>query len=393
MRNPNECAILFSMKVKIEIDTKTFVRFWLVVIGFALAGLMIYSARTALVIIGLALFLALAMNTPVSKLAKLLPKRSRTLSTAISFTVIVALLVAVLTLVVPPIAQQTMKFIDTIPETIQTVSAQWKGVGEIVARYHLEAQVDNAIQSLQNDVASWLTNFGANFIGGINATFSFIAALFLVLVLTFLMLVEGPTWIGYLWRIYNDESKMELHKRLASRMHSVVSGYVSGQLTVSGIDGLFSGLAVFILSQTIVEVPSNLALPTIAIMFVLSLIPMFGATLGGVLVVALLAINSVPAAVIFGIYFVIYQQIENNMISPAIQSKQIQLSPLAVLVSVTIGLYVFGLLGGIISIPIAGCVKVFVDEFIKIDIKDQPKKKPTTFAKLVAKVKTKEKEV
>ena len=54
------------MKVKIEIDTKTFVRFWLVVIGLGLAGFALYSARTALLIIGSALFLALALETPVT---------------------------------------------------------------------------------------------------------------------------------------------------------------------------------------------------------------------------------------------------------------------------------------------------------------------------------------
>ena len=61
------------MKVRIDIDTRTFVRFWLVVIGFALALLAIYSARTALIIIGVALFLALALNAPVSKIAGHLP--------------------------------------------------------------------------------------------------------------------------------------------------------------------------------------------------------------------------------------------------------------------------------------------------------------------------------
>ena len=83
------------MKVRIEIDTKTFVRFWLVVIGFAFVILALYSARTALTIIGVAFFLALALNGPVSRLAKVLPDRSRTLSTAIAFTVVVAILAAV----------------------------------------------------------------------------------------------------------------------------------------------------------------------------------------------------------------------------------------------------------------------------------------------------------
>jgi predicted PurR-regulated permease PerM len=91
---------------------------------------------------------------------------------------------------------------------------------------------------------------------------------------------------------------------------------------------------------------------------------MFGATIGGLLITVLLAFNNVTAAVIFIVFFTIYQQIENNFISPTIQSRKLELSALAVLTSVTIGLYVFGLAGGIISIPIAGCVKVLVEDYL-----------------------------
>ena len=58
------------MKVRLDIDTRTFVRFWLVVFGFAAAIFIIYSARTGLIILGSSLFLALALNNPVSRLAR-----------------------------------------------------------------------------------------------------------------------------------------------------------------------------------------------------------------------------------------------------------------------------------------------------------------------------------
>ena len=72
-------------------------------------------------------------------------------------------------------------------------------------------------------------------------------------------------------------------------------------------------------------------MPTILIVFVLSLIPMFGATIAGVLVTLLLAFNNVPAGIAYAVFFVVYQQIENNFISPAIQSKKVELSALMVL--------------------------------------------------------------
>ena len=92
---------------------------------------------------------------------------------------------------------------------------------------------------------------------------------------------------------------------------------------------------------------------------------MFGATIAGIIVSVLLMFNSVPAGIIFIIYFSLYQQLENNIISPRIQSKRIELSPLAILAAVTIGLYVFGIAGGIISIPIAGCIKVLVESYLE----------------------------
>ncbi|MFZ1258498.1 MAG: AI-2E family transporter [Candidatus Saccharimonas sp.] len=373
------------MKVRIEIDTRTFVRFWLVVIGFAFGILALYSARTALVILGTALFLALALNGPVSRLARRLPDRSRTLSTAIAFTVVVTILAAVVFLVVPPIVQQTAKFIDSAPTLVKTISEQWKGLGNIVETYHLQPQIDQAVESIQNDSTRWAAGFGKNFISGIGSALSLFAATLLVLVLTFLMLVEGPLWLKRLWSLYTDQDKMENHQRLVSRMHTVVSGYVTGQLTVTGIDALCAGATVFILSLFFPDVPANLALPAIAITFTLALIPMFGATIAGVIVSLLLAFNSLPAGIIFAVYFMIYQQLENNLISPSIQSRRIELSPLAVLAAVTIGLYVFGIAGGIISIPIAGCIKVLVEEYLDRS-RHTRKEQSKPLAKLVKKL-------
>lgn len=351
------------MKVRIEIDTKTFVRFWLVVIGFAFAILAIYSARTALIILGVAFFLALALNAPVSMLARHLPGRSRVAGTAIAFVVVVALLGAFVFLVVPPIMQQTVKFMDTVPSLLSNAQNQWHGVNDLVQRYHLEAQVDQAIESAKNNATGWAADLGRNIVVGVGSVIGALTSLFLVLVLSFLMLVEGPTWMRRIWNVYRDQERMEHHRHVAKRMYAVVTGYVTGQLTVSAIGAAASGLVVFLLSFFF-NVPANLALPSVAIAFTLSLIPMFGATIGGTLITLLLAFNDVTAAIIFIVFFVVYQQIENNFISPTIQSKKVELSALAVLASVTIGLYVFGLPGGIISIPIAGCVKVLLEDYL-----------------------------
>lgn len=353
------------MRTRIEIDTKTFVRFWLVVIGFAFAILAIYSARTALILIGIAFFLALALNAPVTYLAKYLPGKSRAWGTAIAYILVVLVLGIFAFLIVPPIVQQTIKFGQTVPGLVDGVTKQWHGVSNFVDRYGLQPQVDSIVNSVKHSTSTWASDAGKNVVLGLGSVASTLASTLLVLVLSFLMLVEGPMWLERLWGVYNNEERMERHRRLVHQMYNVVTGYVIGQLTVSGIGATLAGLVVFILSLFIPGVPSNLALPTVAIAFTLSLIPMFGATIGGVIVALLLAFNNLSAGIVFAVYFIVYQQIENNFISPTIQSRKLELSALTVLASVSIGLYVFGLAGGIISIPIAGCVKVLLEHYLE----------------------------
>ena len=353
------------MKVRIEIDTRTFVRFWLVVIGFAFAILAIYSARTALIMLGAALFLALALNQPVSFLARYLPGKSRVWPTAMAFILVVVVLGLFAFLVVPPIVQQTVKFAQTVPSLVETATTQWHGLSELIDRYNLQPQVNEALESIRRSTTGWAANIGSNLLSGIGSAASLIASGFLVLVLSFLMLVEGPMWLKRIWGVYNDEERMENHRNLVQKMYHVVTGYVTGQLTVSGIGSLMAGLVVFILSLIFPNIPANLALPTIAIAFTLSLIPMFGATIGAVLISLLLAFNDLSAGITFAVFSIVYQQIENNFISPTIQARKLELSALTVLGSVTIGLYVFGLAGGIISIPIAGCLKVLLEDYLE----------------------------
>ncbi len=356
------------MKTRIEIDTKTFIRFWLVVVGFILAFFVIISAQTALIILGIAFFLALALNRPVSALANILPGKSRAGGTAIAYIIVIVLLGTFLFLVVPPVIEQSAKVAESIPSLIDQVQTQWHGLSSLAQHYGLESQVNHALDSIKQNASSWAanwaTNVGSSVVSSVGSLFGFFTAALLVLVLSFLMLIEAPLWLGRIWGIYNDQERMENHKKLATRMYNVVTGYVTGQLAVSGLGAFFAGLTVFILSW-VFNVPHNLALPAAAIAFLLSLIPMFGATIAGVLICILLAFNDVTAALIFAVYFVIYQQIENNFISPTIQSKTVELSALAVLGSVTVGLYLFGIAGGIISIPIAGCVKVLLEDYLE----------------------------
>jgi predicted PurR-regulated permease PerM len=349
------------MKENIDIDTKTFVRFWLVVIGFALTGLIIYRSLSALMIVGTAFFLAIALNPSVSRLARIFPSKSRVLGTALAYVAVILLLGTIIFLVVPPIIEQTVKFIQTVPSLIDSATTQYSGISELANKYNLQPQLNEFVDSLKSSTTQFATGVGTGLIASIGSIMSVITNTILVLVLTFLMLIEGPIWLKKAWGMYRDQNKMAHHRKMLYRMYSVVTGYVSGQLTVAAIAGLACGLAVFVISLSF-NIPSNLAIPTAAIIFIMSLIPLFGAIISAVVMSIVLALSSPIAGLVFLIFFLTYQQIEANLISPKIQSKKIDLSALIILVSVIIGLVLFGIAGGIISIPIAGCVKILIED-------------------------------
>ncbi|MDB5183601.1 MAG: conserved rane protein of unknown function [Candidatus Saccharibacteria bacterium] len=376
------------MKVRIEIDTKTFVRFWLVIFGIVAVASVVISAREALIILGSALFLALALNRPVSALANVLPGKSRAGGTAIAYIIVVALLGLFVSFVIPPVIEQTAKVVATIPNIVDQVQSQWAGLHTVVKHYGLETQLNQALNSIKDNAANWAGSVGTNVVSSVGSLIGLLTSLLLVLVLSFLMLVEAPYWLTNIWSIYNDQERMDHDREIATKMYNVVTGYVTGQLAVSGIGAVFAGVMVFILSF-IFNVPHNLALPAAAISFLLSLIPMFGATIGGVIICLLLAFNDLTAALVFAVYFVVYQQVENNFVAPTIQSKTVDLSALAILASVTVGLYLFGIAGGIISIPIAGCIKVLLEDYL-VRAKKQRKKSEQPLHKLVKKIESEE---
>lgn len=375
------------MKVKLDIDTRTFVRLGLVVIGFMLAIMAVSKAIVPLTIIGISLFLALALNPPVSAIANRLPGNSRVGATAIAYFLVLSLLGGFMFLVVPPVVEQSAKFANTVPGLIDQVSSQRHVIDDFVDRYNLNDQLDEAVNSAKSQATSFAANIGNILVSGAGVIFSGIASLLIIIVLTFLMLIEGPYWMKTIWGLYTDPQKLELHRRLVTKMYKVVTGFVNGQLLVASIAAVSTVIVILILS-VLFPLPANLAVPLGAIIFLTGIIPMIGATLGAILVSFVLLLNAPAAAIVFVIYFIIYQQIENNFISPTIQSRTVDLSALMVLSAILIGVSIFGLLGGIISIPIAGCAKVLLVEFLDYSKKQRAKntiKNP--IAKLTSKLK------
>ncbi|MDR2336930.1 MAG: AI-2E family transporter [Candidatus Nomurabacteria bacterium] len=351
------------MSNKIEVDTKTFVRFWLVLVGLIAVGMFIYTARMGLFIVGASAFLAIALNPLISAISKHLPGKSRSLATLISYVLVISVLGGILALVVPIIISESVRFAENMPELIEKNADSWTAVNNFIESHNLNGLRDQVFSTISGVANNFTKELVPNLINSASQIASGVTALILTLVLTFLILIEGPVLYNSFWARFKKNEKSRRWRMVLLRLSGVITGFVSGQLVVALIDALVSTTAVFILCL-IFGVPTGLALPLGLITGTLSLIPLFGAIVGGVIAAALLAFNAPIAGLVFIIFFVIYQQVEANIIAPKVQSKRANLSPLIILVAVTIGIYLFGLLGAILAVPLAGCIKVLFDEHV-----------------------------
>ena len=375
-----------STTTKVQIDTKTFIRFWLVIIGFASVGYLLFAARNGLLIIGCALFFALAIKPLISRIAGLFHGKSKKIPIALAYLVVVGFICAFVAIVVPTIISETAKFAKNLPSIVDGATNNLTFIDDIGETLHIDNFRGEALNKLKDVSQSFvnLDNVGTTLTGSIATVGSTFASVILTLVLAFFMLTEGPSISKKFWGRFNSGSSKKA-EHVVYRLSQTISTYVSSAITVALINACFTMVAIFIMSF-IFGLNPGLALPFGLITGVFSLIPMFGSFIGGTLVALLLGFSQIGAGVTFLIYTIVYLQIESNIISPKIQGKGMKLPALAVLSAVTIGVYTFGLIGAIISIPIAGCIRVLIEEYSS-DLMDDGKLNGSDLKKLKEKPK------
>ena len=352
-----------STTTKIQIDTKTFIRFWLVIIGFAAAGYLLFKASFGLMIIGAALFFALAISPLIKRLASIFPSKSRNFAIALAYIIVVGFLIAFVAIVFPTIINETIRFLGNLPAIIGNATDNVNFINKIGMSVGIENLQNQIMQAVNSFSATYMQDLGGILTNSITSISNGIAVLILSLVLAFFMLTEGPSLVKQFWGNFSpNNNNVKRTKAVIHKLAETVSQYVSSAVTVSLINACATAVSVFIICL-IFGITPGFAFPFGLITGVFSLIPMFGSFIGGALVALLLGFNSVGAGIAFIIYTIIYLQIESNIISPKIQGKGMKLPALVILSAVTIGVYTFGLVGAIISIPIAGCIKILIEEY------------------------------
>ena len=130
-----------------------------------------------------------------------------------------------------------------------------------------------------------------------------------------------------------------------------MTGYMFGNVLISIVAGVTSYVALFVAG-----VPFRGVL-ALWVGFA-DLIPLVGATLGAVPTIAVAFLHSVPAGIGITLFFIVYQQFENNVLQVTVMSRTVALNPLLVLVSVLVGVELLGLLGALVAIPLGGIIQV-----------------------------------
>lgn len=343
-------------EVQVTISTRMVVRALSLIVAAVMIVAAVRMSMDTLVLIGTSLFLALALNSPVRWLAGHLPgkmRNSRRLGTTISVVLIVGALIGFIWAIVPPVVRQTASFVKNVPQLIDNLQDQDSAVGDFIRRYDLERQVDKYSEQLADSVG----DIGGSAVSAVTTVGSSIFAVLTVLVLTVMMLLEGPRWVALGYEIIPSRKRTHA-KKLADKMLRVIQGYVNGQVTLAFIAATLI-LPVFL----IMDVSYPIAL--MFIVFVCGLIPMVGHTVGAIICTIIALFTSLPAALVVLGYYILYQQIENYAVQPHVQSNSTNMSPLLVFVAVLLGANFGGLLGALVAIPVMGCIRILVIDYLE----------------------------
>jgi predicted PurR-regulated permease PerM len=190
------------------------------------------------------------------------------------------------------------------------------------------------------------SQFGSGAIAGVSVATQIVTGALLVVVILFFFLKDGDIIWNFFLRPFRG-ARLARGRRIGKTTVRVLGGYVRGTATVALVDAVAIGTGLAILG-----VP--LALPLSVIIFATAFIPLVGATVAGILaaLVALVANDWIVALIVVGIVILV-NQLEGNLLQPVVMAQSLKLHPLVILVALTAGTIVGGIIGAVLAVPIA----------------------------------------
>ncbi|WP_040776118.1 AI-2E family transporter [Nocardia pneumoniae] len=259
----------------------------------------------------------------------------------------IGLLAGVIALIVPSVVDQAPELADKATEGVNQVRDWLQGPPLRLRDEELDSAVDAIVSRLQSSSEQ----IASGVFSGVSTATSVLVTLFLVLVLTFFFVKDGPRFLPWLHSVSGTRSGRHLEEVL-SRIWVVLGGFIRTQALVSLIDAVFIGAGLVILG-----VP--LALVLAVITFLGGFVPMVGAFVAGALavLVALVGNGFVTALIVLGIVIAV-QQLEGNVLQPVLQSRSMRLHAVIVLLAVTAGGSLYGIVGAFLAVPVVAMAAV-----------------------------------
>jgi predicted PurR-regulated permease PerM len=346
----------------LESTPRVILRNVLIVLGVVLSLYLLYLLRRPLGWLVVATFLAIALSGPVNWLHRHLGRRGPAI--ALTYLALLLVPVGISAIVVPPVVTGANDLANNAPKyaaDVQDFVQKNKTLRNLEDDYGVVTQLENEAKKLPQRLggaAGTLRDLG---VGLINSIFAGIT----ITVLSVFMVAGGRGWLRRAAALQPPE-RAALIDRMVDRMAIAVGNYVAGALAQATI----AGITTFIV-LTILGVP--FAAPLAVVVFFFDLVPLVGATIAAVVVgIVTVFVHFPTATIVWVVWAIIYQQIENNVIQPQIQKRALDIHPFVVLVSVLFGSTLFGVPGALLAIPVAASAQIAVLEWWRFSHTEPP---------------------
>jgi len=335
-----------------ELPPRTILRVVGIVVMAAISLYLIYLLRKPIGWVLTATFIAIALSGPVNRLNR---HMRRGFAITIVYLALILVPAGLTALVVPPLVTQGTSLAEDLPNyagDVQDYVNKNERLRKLDEKYDLTGQLQKQADQLPakiGDAAKVLSDIG---LGLVNSVF----ALFNIIILSIFIVAGGRGWVEAFLRM-RPEGERDRMRRILDSTASAVGGYVQGALTI----GVIAGVQTFIVLE-ILGVP--FAAPLAVLAGLASLIPLIGATIAAIVIGLVTVFNDFPTdTIIWAIWAITYQQIENNIIQPQVQRRTVQVQPIVVLIAVLFGSTLLGVLGAIVAIPLAASIQILVKEW------------------------------
>lgn len=302
-------------------------------------------------VIVLPVALAIVVSTILWPPTRAMTKRGLPPAPAASITLVLffAIVGGIIAGIVPSVVNQVPDLANKATEGISTVQDWVKGPPINLQDEQLDNAVDAVVERVQGSAAS----IAGGVFSGVTTAGSLLVTLALVLVLSFFFIKDGPRFLPWLHRVSGTNAGAHLEEVL-TRMWATLGGFIRTQAVVSLIDAVFIGIGLVILGVPLA--------PVLAILtFIGGFVPIVGAFVAGALAVLVaLVANGFTTALIVLALIIAVQQIEGNVLQPVLQSRSMNLHAAVVLLAVTAGSSLFGIVGAFLAVPVAAVSAVVI---------------------------------